>query len=642
MTPAPRPRIAAAALLGAPGVALAVWGTLLASGAVALGSACLIAAGTALPAAVVLALAALGRWPLPRPGAAAAIAVGGLALFAAVAALSALWSLSPSTSLQTAILAAGYLGALLLGLVVAPLLPRPGTAFAVGIGALATATSGAALVARSFAATTGVQFTPRLAGPLAIPNALAALAVAGTLCGVALAAHRDARLRALGGAVAGVNTLALVLTSSRSGVGLGLLGVATLVLLLPAAPRLRIAGAIAVLPALAIGVRAATWDAFERTSKIVAAAGWHLLLATAAALLLGAVLAAVAPRLIPGATPGADARASRRTAGVLVAAVALALVALVIAAGGPIATFDALRAGFTGSVDQSGVRIGIGANLRDHWWATAWDGFASRPLQGWGAGTFRLLEQTTRDPAYTTGSAHDSVLEALAGTGLLGGAPFLAGGLALVAMAAVGVMRPRRGDGPGAAAVGVAAVAFLAQGLVDVDWSVAALGVVMAAGVGAIAGAAERRTAAAAGWRAAAAVLAAGLVAAGLFAVPFWLAGRDATRSAEALRTDPVAALALATSAHRYDPLAVAPLLAQADAYVALDQGGSARQALREAIRLEPGNYEPLLALGTYLAYQWQRPVEARAVLERALRLSGGDPAVRGIIAGLPAGSQGG
>ena len=643
MPPLPRPSPLAAALLGAPCVALVAWGTLLASGGVALGSACLIAAGAALPAAVAVALVALGRWPFTPPSRRTLAAAVGLATFAAVAAVSAAWSLSPSTSLQTGILAAGYVGALVLGVVVAPILRRPGTVFAIGLAALATAASGAALVARSFAATSGVQFTPRLSGPLAIPNALAGLAVAGMLGGIALGAHRDARLRALGGAVGAVNGLALVLTSSRSGLGLGLLGAAVLVLVLPAAPRMRLTGAIAVLPAIAIGVEAATWDTFERTSKIVTPAGGRLVLATVAAIALGAAVAALAPRLLPGAgRAGDDARAARRVVAGAVAAVALALVAGVIAAGGPAATWDALRAGFTGSVDQTGVRIGIGANLRDHWWSTAWHGFADEPLRGWGAGTFRLLEQTTADPAFTTGSAHDSVLEALAGTGLVGGVPFVVAAIGLLAMAAAGALRPRRDDGAGAAAVAVGATAFLAQGLVDVNWSVAAVGVAMTAAIGAIAPPAGPVRAIAPRWRAGGAVLAAGLLAAGLFALPFWLAARDVTRSAEALRSDPVEALALAARARRADPLATAPRLAEADAYVELGQNASAQAALREAIRLEPANYEPLLAYGTYLAYAWNRPVEARTVLERALRLSGGDASVRGILDGLPGASPNG
>ena len=45
---------------------------------------------------------------------------------------------------------------------------------------------------------------------------------------------------------------------------------------------------------------------------------------------------------------------------------------------------------------------------------TAWDGFGDSIVHGWGAGTFRLLEQISRAPAYTTGSTHNTILEALA------------------------------------------------------------------------------------------------------------------------------------------------------------------------------------------------------------------------------------
>ena len=638
---APPSRIAALCL-GAPAAALAVWGCLQASGGLAPGAASLIAAGSALGAAVLLALCAVGRWPLPRLGLWPLLAVGGLVAFAAVAALSATWSLSAQASVETAVLASGYLGALVLGLVAAPVLARPGTIFAVGLAALATAASGTALVARSFAATSGVQYTPRLAGTIAIPNLLAGLALAGLFGGIALAAHRNGRLRAIGGAVAGVNALALVLTSSRSGLGLAVAGAAVLVLALPASPRLRAIGVVAAAPALAIGFRIATWSTFSATGKAVGAAGWGLIAGLAAALALGALIAAGLPLLLPRLPAAGEARrASRRTVLVVVAVTGAALLAAIAAKGGPVGAYDAVRASLTGPVGQSGVRIGLGLNLRGHWWATAWDGFTAKPLGGWGAGTFRLLEQTTRTPAATTGSAHDSVLEALAGTGLAGGLPFIAAAIGLVGTALAGARRARPRDGAGACVVAVAAGAFLAQGLVDVGWSSAAVGVAMMAAIGAIAPAAER-SAATPPWRGT--VLAVGLavLAAGLFAIPLWLGARETGQSTRVLSADPLRALALASSAHRAAPLAVEPLLAQADAYAALGQRAAAAAALQEAIRREPANYEPLLAYGTYLAFSWGQPAAGRAVLERALALSGGDPSVRGILQSLPAAAQGG
>ena len=74
----------------------------------------------------------------------------------------------------------------------------------------------------------------------------------------------------------------------------------------------------------------------------------------------------------------------------------------------------------------------------------------------------------------------------------------------------------------------------------------------------------------------------------------------------------------------------------QADALEALGDQLGARRSLEAAIRREPKNYEPLLALGTYLAYSWNEPNVGRAVLERAALLSGGDPSVSVILETLP------
>ncbi len=633
----PRLSPTAAVLLLVPVVVLAVWGVLFAAGGIAPGASSLIAAGTTIPAGIVLGLIALGRWPYVVPSRTTLVAVAGLTLFAVIAAVSSLWSLSPARSISDAILAAGYLGALALGILLGPALRRPGTFFATGLTALATVASAWALIARSFAGTTGVQFTPRLSGTLSLPNALAILSLAGLFGGLALCAHHNRRFRLLGGGIAGVNMLALVLTSSRSGLGLALLGILAMCLVLPAAPRMRLVGLLSVIPAVVIGFRFATWDAFTATEKSVAAAGWWLTIATIIVLILGSTIAAVAPAVLPGADPnGARGRASRRTVTIAASVAALILIALVVRAGGPVGTVDAIRAGFTGPVGQSGIRIGIGSNLRDHWWETAWNGFRTEPLSGSGAGTFRLLEQTTRNPAYTTDSAHNTILEALAGTGLIGGIPFLLGGTALCIMAIAGIRRARLNDGVGATVAAIGSLAFLAQGLVDIDWDLAAQGVIVFATVGAIAPSLGHSRAITWPGRLFVTLLCTLLISAGLFGIPTWLGARDAERSTLALADDPKVALNLAISAHRYAPLAVEPLLAEADAREALGDRDGAQVALLAAIDREPRNYESWLFYGTYLAFAWGQPSEGRAALERALRLSGSDPSVLSILESLP------
>lgn len=637
MRPLPRLSPTAALLLAAPGVVLAAWGLLFGAGGLAPGAASLIVAGTTIPAAVILGLIAMGRWPSPRPESLALIAAGGLGVFSIVAAASATWSMSPSRSSADAMLAAAYLGAFALGLLLGPALKRPGTVITAGITAVATAAGVWALVARSFEATTGVQFTPRLSGTLSLPNALAILVLAGLFGALALCAHRDARLRALGGLAVGVNTLALILTSSRSGLGLALIGIVVMQLVLPAAPRMRLIGLMAMTPAIALGFWIATWPTFNAIEKSVPAAGRGLVFATVIVAALGAAIAIVGPHVLPGSHPtGHRGRASRRTVAAALIVLVVLAAAVVIRSGGPTATVDAVRAGFTGSVDQTGVRIGIGANLRDYWWRTAWDGFAANPLRGHGAGTFRLLEQTTQEPAYTTDSAHNTVLEVLSGTGLLGGIPFLIGGAALIALAIRSLRRAPDKDAEGATVAVIAALAFLAQGLVDVDWDLAAQGVLAFAAIGAVSHACAYREHHQRAERVIAAGSASVLLVAGLLAIPFWLSARQTEESGRILLDDPQSALELALSAHRHNPLAVEPLLAEADAREALQDRTGAQAALLRAIDREPENFEGWLYYGTYLAFAWGEPMEGRLALERALDLSGGDPSVLSVYESLP------
>jgi len=635
--PLPRLSPTAALLLAAPGVVLAVWGLLFGAGGLAPGAASLIAAGTTIPAAIALALIALGRWPYRRPDGMLLVAAGGIVAFALVAALSATWSLSPARSTADAVLAAGYAGALALGTLLGPALRRPGTTIAAGLTTVATIASGWALIARSFDLTTGVQFTPRLSGTLSLPNAMAILALAGLFGALALCAHRDPRLRALGGAAVGANGLALVLTSSRSGLGLALIGIVVMQLVLPAAPRMRLIGLMALVPAVGLGFWIATWSAFNALEKSVPTAGRGLVFAAIIAAAVGALIAITAPLALPGARPdGPRGRASRRTVLAAAAVLVVLAAAVVVRSGGPAATVESVRAGFTGTVDQTGVRIGIGANLRDHWWRTAWDGFAAAPLRGDGAGTFRLLEQTTSEPAYTTDSAHNAVLEALAGTGLLGGVPFIAGGIALVLLAIRALRRSDAADAAGTTVAAIASLAFLAQGLVDVDWDLAAQGVIAFAAIGAVSRSTAVISAVTREARALAAAIAIVLLAAGLIAIPFWLSSRQAEASTKILFDDPPRALELASSAHRYNPLAVEPLLAEADAREQLGDTTGAQAALLRAIDREPTNFEPWLYYGTYLAFSWGVPAEGRAALERALDLSGGDPSVLSVYEALP------
>src|SRR5690606_26544720 len=142
--------------------------------------------------------------------------------------------------------------------------------------------------------------------------------------------------------------------------------------------------------------------AFETRPPIVPHAGIWLLLLAAAATALGAVVSVrLGERLDRRARRRRGVPLTPRVALLVLALVAAAVVGGVVAAGGPASAFDDLRHRVTEDVGaQEGVRqTSISANQRDHWWRTAWDAFLDEPLEGHGAGTFRLVEQYTRTPS---------------------------------------------------------------------------------------------------------------------------------------------------------------------------------------------------------------------------------------------------
>jgi hypothetical protein len=278
--------------------------------------------------------------------------------------------------------------------------------------------------------------------------------------------------------------------------------------------------------------------------------------------------------------------------------------------------------------DRLGRLTSLNANNRDHWWGTAWSGFREHPWTGTGAGTFRLLEQVTRDPAIPAENAHNVVLEALAGTGLLGGLLMATAGVALIAGAA-------RGDGDGRGrrpAPGLGPVRRRRRGV----RAVARRGRLGHRG-GRRAGHggprhARRPTAAADGGRPggplgrlAAALLVAWCVGFGVAAVPPWLAERAAGDAELRIVDDPRSALDQAEDARRFDRRSVRALMILGEAREATGDTPGAKQAFEQAVRLEPRNYETWLRAGTQQHLNWGDARGALVTLGRALELSGGN-----------------
>ncbi len=136
-------------------------------------------------------------------------------------------------------------------------------------------------------------------------------------------------------------------------------------------------------------------------------------------------------------------------------------------------SWDQLSGNGQVSNSTGGRLTSLSSNLRYRWWSEAWHAFTLRPIEGFGAGTFNLIDQLSRPDNTIAREAHSSGLQVLSGTGLLGGIPALAALVGSVA-ACIGGWRRLAGEeraAAGALCATVIGLAFHAQ--LDWDWTFA-------------------------------------------------------------------------------------------------------------------------------------------------------------------------
>jgi hypothetical protein len=602
-----RPLVAAAA---APLLAGIAWAVFRASGGLlSSAGAAVVEIGAAASLAVLAALVAAGVAPVPRVGVAAAVTGCALVAYAALALGSQAWALSPSAAHDEGLRTLAYAAAFGVGLLAtAAAASAPVAALAAG-GAIAAVACLFAVLDRALGPDR-IAFTARLEGTLDNPNLLGQVAVVLLIAALALALGVERRpYREAGLALAGVAVLCAVLASSRSALALQALAAIVLVRR-RGAPAVRLAPLAGLALALAAGLAAARLHAFSAPLPRAPSAGPVLL----AAALAAAVAVPLATPLAAGALRRLPARAARgldtgvREAAILGTAAAAALVAS--AGGSAVSSSAALHV------------TSFGANLRFHWWSSAWDAFTNAPFQGYGAGSFRIVEQLAGRPPAPTAAPHDLVLEALAGTGVVGGVLVL---LVLGGAGAIAVARIRDRD-LARAALALVAATFLAQALLDLTFGATAIGALAFAALGIAAVPAGDALRVPVALRPVAAVVCAGALGLAAAALPPWLAARAATRAARA--TSPRAALAAARDAQRVDDQLLGPLLVEADARLRLGDPAGARRALARAATLEPASYEVPLALARLEEATGNRTA-AIAALRRSNLLSGGLPETR-------------
>ncbi len=563
-------------------------------------------------AAVAAAAAAMRLTPAPALDLPTGVFLGCLFGLAVWMGLSTLWSLSPDRTWGYTNRTLVYAAFALLGVLLAAILPRPGETVAHAAAVLLGLLLGWALLAKCVPALYGdYGRVARLRAPVGYWNELALLADVTVPVALWLAAPRGRRaaVRAAGTLLLFAAVITVLLTYSRFGVALAVAAAAGWIVLdrdrvesLVAAALAAVAGAGAFGVALALpGV---TKDGQSHATRVHD--GWIFGLVVLA---LGAVVFGMALALARAETRRPLAPERRRRVERIAALAAL----LAVFAGIALSAAFASRIWheFTNPVSSqisssSPGRLGsVNSSNRWRWWTEEWSAFTSHPLDGTGAGTFQLTDLRLRRSPLTTEEPHNTPLQLLGETGIVGF--LLYAGAA--AAAALGIVRARRrasgGELAAVTALGVGLAAFLVHLVVDMDWNyVATVGPLLLV-AGAVVG---RRAPVQAEARARHPLLA---IAGVLFALGVvyslaapWLADRQlasATTIADFKR------------AHTYDPLSTFVL---SDWATLEDAAGNLRQAqklYRQEVSLEPENGSTWWDLGTfYYAHgAWQQAYAA-------------------------------
>jgi tetratricopeptide (TPR) repeat protein len=540
-----------------------------------------------------------GRVPLPRlgwPEVALLAAVGG---FVAWQGLSVLWSIAPDRSwdaFDKGLVLVGFLG---LGLAVGSAVRS--TAAAGLLAALLGAVLVWALAGKAIPAFfEDGERVARLRNPVGYWNGLALLADFALPLGLWLGVRTGARVWIrVGGALVVYGAVAVILlTVSRTGVAAGAFAVALWLVL----SERRVEGALVALvgtvPAAALAAfafaRPALVDDGQAHSDRVRDGAVFGVLAV-----LGAVL--VAGLVVWGLRRGLERRdeVQRRLVMGAIAAGAVAVVALVLAVGNPVAWAADQFSESGSTTNDPGRLLEAGSNNRWQWWQEAWDVWRADPILGAGANTFELARRRYRENALSVSEPHSTPLQALSDGGVVGLLFLVAAVVAGVVVAVAALRRLAGAERAAAAALVVLPAAWVVHGLADYDLdflattapALFALGVVGAAGRSA-------RVVRRPFWAVAVVALAVG-VAASLAAPP--LAEREVRLATRALEDgDPARAVRHADRARSLDPFALEPLFVLAGAEARRGDPAAALAALRRAVRHQPENARTWEELGLY------------------------------------------
>ncbi len=578
--------------------------------------------GYAILLALLLAsLAAAGF--LRRPSRTGLVAIAGLGLLAALAALSVAWSPVPALARDEALLTALYAIALALPLLTLKRARSRMVALGVLVAGLGVLTVATALTLRYGSnQIEAYRGAGRLYFPVTYVNAEAATMLIGFWPALVLGARRwtPLPLRALCLGLASAMLAGALLTQSRGG-AIALAFSAVFVLgLSPSRLRLLVPLAIVLTP-VAIGFDALTAPFNARLGSesgyvdSIRHAGETVLLAGLAALAVGLLYALVDRRLdLPG-----------RVQRVLPVAAGAGAIALVLVAGALFVTrvedpggfFSDRWAEFKREPDRDEGEthfLNPGSNRYD-FWRVAVNEFKAHPVLGAGSRSFGTAYLREGKSGETPARTHSLPLEVLAETGLVG--------FVLLVTALGAALLPalrNRGTVPGTAVIGAAGY-WLVHAAGDWTWTFPACGIAFFTLVGIAGAESKRRLPRRAGLATAGACVLVALLA---FA-PVWLAARYVDRAL--VRGQPTAASDL-RYAQALDPLSTEPYLIEAALAPTREQSIA---ALQRAYEQEPRSVRINFLLGQALLSAGRRQ-EARVALERAARLYPDDEVIAAAL----------
>jgi hypothetical protein len=517
--------------------------------------------------------------PAPQLSRAAWAAVGLLAAFVAWCGLSTAWSWLPDRSWEYLNRGLVYAAFLVLGLA----LTGRAREVALGLAALLGAVVAWSLAGKVFPWLDGGGRVARLRDPVGIWNELALLGDLALPLGLWLATEARRRLGLL--LVYGW-VVAILLTLSRGGAIVAVVGCALWIalasrqfeslvaLVVAGVPGAVVAGIAFVLPGV-------TSNGEPHSTRVRDG------LVFGAVLLAGAAAVALVPQLAPEERRRRLVRRALAVAGALAAVVLLA-----VSATHASSWWDEFRNPASSEASNAPGRFGsASSNNRWRWWGESVDGWRLRKLEGTGAGSFEVVHKRFRGNDQAVTEPHDLPVQFLGETGIVG--LLLWAGAFAAALVALFRRPPRSAR----LALALAPVALVLHGLLEIDWDFLAVCAPVFLALGAALGGDAPRGPASAPvtWRLGAGALAlAGAVS--LFSP--WLADRYVNRAYEHLGTR--AAVHDADRARALDPLSLDPLLARANAKLALhDLRGAYADHLAE-VEQQPENPDAWCDVGQF------------------------------------------